>query len=89
MTLTDLDLADLVVLGEAVVVEDGEDEGLVEGLAVGDALEGERLVEERVQRLPVHLRLELALLVRHQVDLSAHSLLCTLCIVGKGKVEES
>ena len=59
------------MLGEPVVVEDCEDEGLVEGLAVGDALEGERLVEERVQRLPVHLRLELALLVRHQVDLSA------------------
>ena len=73
MTPTDLDLSDLVVLGEPVVVEDCEDEGLVEGLAVGDALEGERLVEERVQRLPVHLRLELALLVRHQVDLSARA----------------
>ena len=64
-----LDLADLVVLGEAVVVEGGEDERLVEGLAVGHPFEGERLVEERVQRLAVNLGLELALLVRHQVDL--------------------
>ncbi len=31
--------------------------------------EGEGLVEERVERLPVHLRLKLALLVGHQVDL--------------------
>ena len=69
MTSTHLDLADLVVLGEAVVVEAGEDERLVEGLAVGHPLEGERLVEERVQRLAVNLGLELALLVRHQVDL--------------------
>ena len=60
-----LDLADLVVLGEAVVVEGGEDERLVEGLAVGHPFEGERLVEERVQRLAVNLGLELALLVRH------------------------
>ena len=69
MTSTHLDLADLVVLGEAVVVEASEDERLVEGLAVGHPLEGERLVEERVQRLAVNLGLELALLVRHQVDL--------------------
>ena len=65
MTSTHLDLADLVVLGEAVVVEASEDERLVEGLAVGHPLEGERLVEERVQRLAVHFGLELALLVRH------------------------
>ncbi len=32
-------------------------------------LEREGLVEERVQRLAVDLGLELALLVRHQVDL--------------------
>ncbi len=31
-----LDLPDLIVLGESVVVEDGEDQRLVEGLAVGD-----------------------------------------------------
>ena len=58
-------VSDLVVLGESVVVEDGEDERLVEGLAVGHPFEGERLVEERVQRLAVHFGLELALLVRH------------------------
>ena len=32
-------------------------------------LENERLVEDRVQRLAMNLRLELSLLVRHDVDL--------------------
>ena len=39
MTPTDLDLADLVVLGEAVVVEDGEPQRLVEGVRVRKVLE--------------------------------------------------
>ena len=69
MVPTDLDLSDLVMLGEPVVVEDCEDEGLVKGLAVGDVLEGEGLIKEGVQGLAVDLGLKLALLVRHQVDL--------------------
>ena len=56
------------MLGEAVEVVDGQDEGAPHGLAVGD-LEAERLVERRVQRLAVHAGLLLALSVGHQVDL--------------------
>ena len=36
LVVAHLDLPDLIVLGESVVVEDGEDQRLVEGLAVGD-----------------------------------------------------
>ena len=52
-------LADPVVLREPVVVEDGEHEGLVEGVGVRQVLELEGLVEEGVERLPVDFRLEL------------------------------
>ena len=52
-------LSDTIVLRKSVVVEDGEHKGLVEGVGVRDVLEEERLVEEGVERLPVHLRLEL------------------------------
>jgi len=86
-----LDFSDLIVLGEPVVIEDGEDQRLVEGLAVGNLtreidlqiavkflslshpLERECFVEEGIQRLAMHFRLELPLLVRHQIDLQLRS----------------
>ena len=47
------------MLGKSVVVENGEHQGLVKGVRIRDVLEEERLVEEGVERLPVHLRLKL------------------------------
>lgn len=47
------------MLRESVVVKDGEHERLVEAFGVRQVLELERLVEERVQRLSMYLRLEL------------------------------
>ena len=47
------------MLGKSVVVENGEHQGLVKGVRIRDVLEEERLVEEWIQCLPVHLRLEL------------------------------
>ena len=52
-------LSNTIVLRESVVVKDGEHQRLVEGVGVRDVLEQERLVEEWVERLPVHLRLKL------------------------------
>lgn len=63
MDLTRLDLSphlsDAIVLRKSVVVKDGEHQRLVKGVRVWDVLEQEGLVEERVERLPVHLRLKL------------------------------
>lgn len=52
-------LSNTIVLRESVVVKDGEHQRLVEGVGVRDVLEQERLVEEWVERLPVHLCLKL------------------------------
>ena len=52
-------LSNTIVLGKSVVVENGEHQGLVKGVRIRDVLEEERLVEEGVERLPVHLRLKL------------------------------
>lgn len=64
----DLDGADQVVSGEAVKVVDAELEDPVRQLLIGH-VEGEGLVELRVKRLPVDLRLVFVLAVRHKVDL--------------------
>ena len=52
-------LSNTIVLRESVVVKDGEHQRLVEGVSVRNVLEQERLVEEWVERLPVHLCLKL------------------------------
>ncbi len=52
-------LANLVVLGESVIVKDGKHERLVKGLSIRQILELKRLVEERIQCLSMDLGLKL------------------------------
>ena len=68
----DLDGTDQVVPGKTVKVVDAELQDPVGQLLVRH-VEGEGLVELRVQRLPVDLRLVLVLAVRHEVHLKGDS----------------
>ena len=54
-------LADPVVFGEPVVVEDSEHEGLVEGVGVREILELKSFIEEWIQGFSVNFRLKLFL----------------------------
>ena len=59
--MTNTNLSDPIVLGESVVIENSEHQGLVEGVCIGKILELKSFIEKWIQSFSVNFRFKLFL----------------------------